>query len=115
MITQRSEAFFKNCSDESMSLLSTDGLNNSHVAALSYLRKIRNGVGMITGPAATGKTAFIERVVQPFLFNPSSHQVSANCCYALSRTRLPLFSSRLTQCISSGLDLLLLMGNELAN
>lgn len=115
MTTQRSEDFFKNCSDESMSLLSTDGLNNSHVPALSYLRKIRNGVGIINSPAATGKTAFIERVVQPFLFDPSSHQVSANCGYALNRTRLPLFSSRLTQCISSGLNLLSLMGNELAS
>ena len=49
MTTQRSEDFFKNCSNEPMSLLSTDGLNNSHVAALYYLRKILNGVEIIDG------------------------------------------------------------------
>lgn len=43
--------------------------NRSQKEAVDYLRELPNGMGIITSPAATGKTTFVERVVQPFLAN----------------------------------------------
>ena len=59
---------------KAMVLLETGKLNNTQQRGVEYLRSLPNGIGLITGPAATGKTAFIERVVQPFLLSPTDDQ-----------------------------------------
>jgi hypothetical protein len=63
---------YEKCSAEAMSLLKTDHFNDDQRQALDYVKALPNGVGLITGPAATGKSSFILDVLQPFLHVSSS-------------------------------------------
>ena len=51
-----------------MNLLNTDDFNNFHMNGISYYRKIKNDVEIITNSTIIDKIAFIERVVQLFFF-----------------------------------------------
>lgn len=58
---------YSHCSDEAMTLLKPDKFNEAQNEGLEYLYKLPNGMGIVTGPAATGKTEFILTILQPFL------------------------------------------------
>ena len=55
-----------------MSLLDTAGLNTAQQKAIKTVRHLSSGIGLITGPAATGKTAFLVAMVKPFLWAPAT-------------------------------------------
>ena len=54
---------FKYCSKESMNLLNIDDFNNFYMNVISYFRKNKNNVEIITKSTIIDKFAFIERVV----------------------------------------------------
>lgn len=68
--------FYERCSEKAMTLLDTTIFNKSQKEAVQYLRQLPNGMGIIIGPVATGKTTFIENVVQPFLLTKEPPSVT---------------------------------------
>ena len=51
-----------------MNLLNTDDFNNFYMNVISYFRKIKNNVEIITNSTIIDKIAFIEFAVQFFFF-----------------------------------------------
>ena len=60
------------CSEAAMRLLKPERFNPAQLQGLEYLKKLPQRMGIITGPAATGKTEFIVTVLQPFLYCTTS-------------------------------------------
>ena len=59
-------------SPTAMSLLPMGELNTSQVRALDMLRNLRCNMGLVIGPAATGKTRFIISAILPFLLSTTT-------------------------------------------
>ena len=55
-----------------MSLLDTAGLNTAQQKAIETVRHLPSGIGLITNPAAAGKTALLVAMVKPFLWAPAT-------------------------------------------
>lgn len=76
MTCRANSDIYENCHSKAMALLKTEELNEIQQQGVQYLRNLPNGIGLITGSAVTGKIAFIERVIQPFLLSPTNDQSS---------------------------------------
>ena len=63
---------YAGCSLSTMSLLDISRLNTSQRNAIDSARHLPNSIGLITGSAATGKTAVLVAMVKPFLWAPST-------------------------------------------
>ena len=89
------------CPTPAMALLQTQRFNEAQLHGLTYLRELPNGIGIVTGPAATGKTSFIVTVVQPFLWSPTNlPPVIAN---PDSQANQPLLSASTTSHLAANL------------
>ncbi|MCJ1423013.1 hypothetical protein MMC29_000894 [Sticta canariensis] len=63
---------YSRCSSSAKSLLDTNKLNAAQRKAVDLVKRLPNGVGLITGPAATGKTALLVTMVKLFLWAPAT-------------------------------------------
>ena len=61
---------YSQCSPSAKSLLDTKNLNAAQRKAVDLVKHLPNGIGFITGPAATGKTALQVAIMKPFLWAP---------------------------------------------
>ncbi|MCJ1467567.1 hypothetical protein MMC07_006192 [Pseudocyphellaria aurata] len=63
---------YRQCSQKAKSLLNITFLNAAQQKAIELVKRPVNGIGLITGPAATGKTLLLVAMVMPFLWAPAS-------------------------------------------
>lgn len=71
MTVQFRSDIYAGCFDKAMDLLKMNDFNDAQHRGLQHLRALPNGIGLITGPAATGKTTLIITIIQSFLFSLS--------------------------------------------
>jgi hypothetical protein len=71
---------YSKCSSKAVDLVPTEHFNTGQHRALEYVQALPNGVGIITGPAATGKTQFILDILQPFLSNRNTNHPQVLVC-----------------------------------
>ena len=62
---------YQTCSDDAMQLHRPTNFNEPQQAAVAYMRKLPNGIGLISGPAGSGKTMFVMTMIEVFLHSPS--------------------------------------------
>jgi hypothetical protein len=70
--SQRKDDIFARCSEEAMQLLNIGHFNLAQTQGVAYTRELPNGIGLITGPAGTGKSTLITTIIQPFLSGGNS-------------------------------------------
>lgn len=71
---------YSKCSSEAVDLIPTEHFNINQHCALEYVQILSNGVGIIAGPAATGKAQFILDILQPFLSNRNTNHPQVLVC-----------------------------------
>lgn len=71
---------YSKCPSGVLDLIPTEHFNTGQNRALEYVQALPNGVGIITGPAGTGKTQFILDILQPFLSNRNTNHPQVLVC-----------------------------------